>query len=46
MLTPAKLCELRHPDWRVDVREVTQATGWMPVIDLRSGLKQLQDSEL
>jgi nucleoside-diphosphate-sugar epimerase len=46
MLTPAKLRELRHPDWRVDVHEMTEATGWEPAIDLRRGLQQLQNSEL
>jgi nucleoside-diphosphate-sugar epimerase len=46
MLTPAKLRELRHPDWRVDVHEMTEAAGWEPAIDLRRGLQQLQNSEL
>jgi nucleoside-diphosphate-sugar epimerase len=46
MLTPTKLRELRHPDWRVDVREVTDVTGWAPEIDLRRGLEELRDSAL
>jgi nucleoside-diphosphate-sugar epimerase len=46
MLTPAKLRELRHPDWRVDVHEVTEATGWAPEIDLRRGLEALRNSAL
>ncbi len=46
MLTPPKLRELRHPDWRVDVNEVTNATGWAPQIKLRDGLEQLRKSAL
>ena len=46
MLTPPKLRELRHPDWRVDVDEVARATGWEPAIKLREGLEQLRNSAL
>ena len=46
MLTPPKLRELRHRDWRVDVDEVTRATGWEPAIKLREGLEQLRNSAL
>ena len=46
MLTPAKLRELRHPDWRVDSRELTEVTGWEPKIDLRQGLEALRNSAL
>lgn len=41
MLTPAKLRELRHPDWVVDNAEITAATGWEPQIGLQDGLRQL-----
>ena len=46
MLTPAKLRELRHPDWIVDHRELTNDTGWQPETGLRTGLEQLRDSAL
>jgi len=41
MLTPAKLRELRHPDWVTDNRELSEATGWEPRITLAEGLNQL-----
>lgn len=41
MLTPPKLRELRHPDWVVDNREITAATGWQPRIGLVQGLQSL-----
>ncbi len=41
MLTPAKLRELRHPDWVVDNEAITAATGWQPRVDLRQGLAEL-----
>jgi len=46
MLTPAKLRELRHPDWVVDNRDITEATGWQPRISFRQGLEELRDSVL
>ena len=46
MLTPAKLRELRHPDWRVDTGELSELTGWRPRIDLRQGLEALRNSAL
>ena len=44
MLTPAKLRELRHPDWSVDNREISALTGWQPAIKLRQGLELLKNS--
>ncbi|MEM8659457.1 MAG: NAD-dependent epimerase/dehydratase family protein, partial [Pseudomonadota bacterium] len=44
MLTPAKLRELRHPDWVVDNRLITQLTGWTPCIGLEQGLISLSDA--
>ena len=38
MLSPAKLRELRHPDWVCDNREITQLLGWEPRISLTEGL--------
>lgn len=44
MLTPAKLRELRHPDWVADNDGITAATGWRPRIPLSKGLEELRDS--
>jgi nucleoside-diphosphate-sugar epimerase len=41
MLTPAKLRELRHPDWTVDNDEISALTGWRPSVRLRTGLAAL-----
>jgi len=46
MLTPPKLRELRHPDWVVDNAAITRATGWVPAIDLNTGLQQLKISPI
>ena len=46
MLTPAKLRELRHPDWVVDNAEITAATGWQPEISLKAGLEEIRDAVL
>jgi nucleoside-diphosphate-sugar epimerase len=46
MLTPAKLRELRHPDWVADNEEITAATGWQPRVRLPQGLEELRDSRL
>ncbi|MFT5709582.1 MAG: nucleoside-diphosphate-sugar epimerase [Halioglobus sp.] len=46
MLTPAKLRELRHPDWVVNNTEITAATGWTPHISFKTGLEKLRDSVL
>ncbi len=46
MLTPAKLRELRHPDWVADNREISRLTGWAPVTSLRQGLDQLRKAAL
>jgi len=44
MLTPPKLRELRHPDWVVDNREISDLTNWQPGISLEKGLQALRDS--
>lgn len=44
MLTPAKLRELRHPDWSVDNDRITALSGWKPRIKLRQGLELLENS--
>lgn len=44
MLTPAKLRELRHPDWSVDNDRISALTGWKPRIKLRQGLELLENS--
>jgi nucleoside-diphosphate-sugar epimerase len=41
MLTPPKLRELRHTDWVVDNRVITQLTGWRPSIGLQQGMELL-----
>jgi len=46
MLTPAKLKELRHPDWVVSNHEITASTGWKPRISFKTGLEMLRDSVL
>lgn len=46
MLTPAKLRELRHPNWVTDNTELTTATGWAPAIALYDGLRALDGSAL
>lgn len=46
MLTPAKLRELRHPNWVVDHRDLTAATGWQPETGLERGLQQLREAAL
>jgi nucleoside-diphosphate-sugar epimerase len=39
MLTPEKLCELRHPDWVCDSIGLTEQTGWQPAVQLEDGLR-------
>lgn len=39
MLTPAKVRELRHPDWTCDWRELGAALGWQPKVDLVTGMR-------
>ncbi|MDZ7754576.1 MAG: NAD-dependent epimerase/dehydratase family protein [Gammaproteobacteria bacterium] len=39
MLTPGKVRELRHPDWRCDNTHLTQAVGWSPRITLLDSLR-------
>ncbi|NND66154.1 MAG: NAD(P)H-binding protein [Halioglobus sp.] len=41
MLTPPKLRELRHPDWVMDNRAISDATGWQPRVQLKQGLELL-----
>lgn len=41
MLTPAKLRELRHPDWVCDGVELREALGWRPEFTLVNGLQRL-----
>jgi nucleoside-diphosphate-sugar epimerase len=44
MLTPAKLRELRHPNWVTNNDDITAATGWQPGVQLLKGLEELRDS--
>lgn len=46
MLTPQKLCELRHTDWVVDNDAITATTGWTPQISLLEGLEEIRNSAL
>lgn len=39
MLTPGKVRELRHPDWRCDNTALTAAVGWNPRITLLDSLR-------
>lgn len=39
MLTPAKLRELRHPDWVCSWRELATALDWQPQVTLTEGLR-------
>jgi nucleoside-diphosphate-sugar epimerase len=39
MLTPEKLCELRHPDWVCDNDAIQEALDWQPELQLEEGLK-------
>lgn len=41
MLTPAKVRELRHPDWVTDNREIQAVIDWQPTISLAQGLMDL-----
>jgi len=38
MLTPGKVRELRHPDWRCRIAPYMEATGWRPRIGLAEAL--------
>ncbi len=40
MLTPEKLCELRHPDWVCDNEAIQQVLDWQPELQLEEGLKK------
>ncbi|WP_018716715.1 NAD-dependent epimerase/dehydratase family protein [Arhodomonas aquaeolei] len=44
MLTPGKVQELRHPDWRCDIARYTEATGWRPSIRLADALRPGTDT--
>lgn len=38
MLTPAKVNELRHPDWVCDNTRICQVLDWRPQVDFATGL--------
>jgi 2-alkyl-3-oxoalkanoate reductase len=40
MLTPGKICELKHPDWVCDNTLFIGETGWTPKILLEEGLRR------
>jgi nucleoside-diphosphate-sugar epimerase len=40
MLTPGKICELRHPDWRCNSSTAIQDLGWEPRIRLMDSLRK------
>lgn len=43
MLTPEKLCELRHHDWVNDSTDFQRVTSWRPKIGLSEGLRATPD---
>jgi hypothetical protein len=40
MLTPGKLRELRHDDWRCDYRPYREVTGWWPRLGLADAMNR------
>jgi nucleoside-diphosphate-sugar epimerase len=44
MLTPAKLRELRHPDWVCDNDTISRLCAWQPRVSLLEGLVGLTDA--
>ena len=40
MLTPAKLRELKHPNWVCENTAITRETGWRPRVLLEDGLRR------
>ncbi len=44
MLTPAKVRELRHPDWVCSWRELAAALDWQPRVALAEGLRLTLDA--
>ncbi len=40
MLTPGKINEITHPDWRCDNRPLMQALGWRPQVKLPDAMRQ------
>jgi nucleoside-diphosphate-sugar epimerase len=46
MLTPAKLRELRHPDWVAGNEKLQGQVDWQPRIDLQQGLTELREMEI
>jgi nucleoside-diphosphate-sugar epimerase len=40
MLTPGKVCELRHTDWVCDNTRFWRETGWTPTVSLEQGLRR------
>lgn len=41
MLSPGKVRELSEPSWLCDNRAINAATGWLPLRDLRAGLRTI-----
>jgi nucleoside-diphosphate-sugar epimerase len=46
MLTPAKLRELRHPNWVCENTAITRETGWRPRVSLEDGLRRTLDLDM
>ena len=46
MLTPAKLRELRHPNWVVSNEEIQSVYQWQPTIGLDKGLTEIRETVL
>jgi nucleoside-diphosphate-sugar epimerase len=46
MLTPAKLRELRHPNWVCENTDITRETGWTPRVSLDDGLRRTLDLDM
>jgi nucleoside-diphosphate-sugar epimerase len=46
MLTPAKLRELRHPNWVCENTDITRETGWTPRVSLEDGLRRTLDLDM
>jgi hypothetical protein len=40
MLTPEKLCELRHTDWVCDSKALCSVLEWQPEVTLAEGLRK------
>jgi nucleoside-diphosphate-sugar epimerase len=46
MLTPAKVRELRHPNWVVDNDKLQAEIDWQPQIPLQQGLTEIRETEI